>query len=293
MFSRKPAWVQEKNPQYDINYDGVCIWWSFWVPDAEGSTMWHFLKLRRTLSLPRPPCLLILPVTTLTLAEGTTLLVPGKPDTGPSIGAQRVVLWPTNLTVFSLSLIPMANSHKPPKHRLIPYISHHLHCCLGESNQRHLTCIISVPPGGFPSGPQGSRWDLFKMPFWSDHFFLSNSNSQWLPTAFLYLLKLFYFEIFIDLRAIARNSREDLGIFGNPVFPNRNSLNHSLFPVAFKIKIEIAVLVWHWTQRNLGSNPGFTTDQVTLASYFASLILWFFEYKMCNKGTHLKELLEA
>lgn len=28
-----------KKQQYGINYDGVCIGWSFWVPDAEGSTM--------------------------------------------------------------------------------------------------------------------------------------------------------------------------------------------------------------------------------------------------------------
>lgn len=57
-----------------------------------------------------------------------------------------------------------------------------------------------------------------------------------------------------------------------PSFPKQKHLQ-KLFPVAFKIKIGIIILVWHWSQRDLDSNTGFPTDWVTLASYFACLIL--------------------
>lgn len=179
------------------------------------------------MSLPRPPHLLILPVTTLTLREGTTLLLPGKPDTGLSVGAQRMVLWPTNLTVFSLSLIPMASPRKPPKCLLIACISHHLHCCLWDSNQRHLSpassqCLLVASPLVLREA-NGTFSKCHSDQIISSLVTLTLNGSLLL---FLYLLKLFYFEIFIDLHAIARNSREDLGIFGNPVFPNSNSLNH-------------------------------------------------------------------
>lgn len=113
-----------------------------------------FFKLRWTLSLSSLPHSLILPVTTLSLREMTTLQAPEKLVPGLRIGTQSMVLWPsTNLTHSH------GQSLRNSQTSLILYISHHLHCYLWDPSQRHLSpassqCLLiaSLWSSGKPIG---------------------------------------------------------------------------------------------------------------------------------------------